>query len=119
MDLQYAHSEASLTQCRHKHVFGEVDEAPSHVPEPMVPSDEDPEFHNIAMQLIQDAEDADIPDINNLPLSSIPLIQPPIPQAKTTLLAKIPLQLLFDYSTTSLYAEEDESGGVVKSETNT
>jgi hypothetical protein len=52
MDLQYAHSEASLTQCRHKHVFGEVDEAPSHVPEPMVPSDEDPEFHNIAMQLI-------------------------------------------------------------------
>jgi hypothetical protein len=72
------------------------------------------------------------------------LIQPPVPQAETAWLAKIPLQLLFDYSTTSptpgldfywkgglknleqelaaydlLYAEEDESGGVVKSETNT
>jgi hypothetical protein len=74
------------------------------------------------------------------------LIQPPVPQAETALLAKIPLQLLFDYSTTSptpgpgldfywkgglknleeelaaydlLYAEEDESGGVVESETNT
>jgi hypothetical protein len=34
----------------------------------MVPSDEDSDFHNIATQLIQDAEDADIPNINDLPL---------------------------------------------------
>jgi hypothetical protein len=50
-------------------MFGEVDEASSQVPEPMVPSDEDPEFHDVATQLIQNAEDADIPDINDLPLS--------------------------------------------------
>jgi hypothetical protein len=65
----------------------------------MVPSDENPRFYNIAMQLIQDAENADIPNINDLPSSSIPLIQPPVPQAATALLAKIPLQLLFDYTT--------------------
>jgi hypothetical protein len=64
-------------------MFGEVDKALSQAPEPMVPSDEDPEFHDIATQLIQDAEAADIPNINDLPLSSIPLIQPPVPQAET------------------------------------
>jgi len=104
----------------------------------------DPEFRDIVMQLIQDAENADIPNINDLPLSSIPLTQPPVPQAATALSAKISLQLLFDYSTTSpapgldfywkgglknleqklaaydlLYGEEDESDGVAKSETNT
>jgi hypothetical protein len=78
-------------------VFGEVDE-PSQATEAVVPGDEDLEFHDLATQLIQDAEaaDVDVPEEDVL----MPLIRP-IPQPTTALPSKIPLSLLFDYTTPS------------------
>jgi hypothetical protein len=97
MDLRRAHKEAGLTRSRRKRVFGEVDE-PSQATEAVVPGDEDLEFHDLATQLIQDAEaaDVDVPEEDVL----IPLIRP-IPQPTTALPSKIPLSLLFDYTTPS------------------
>lgn len=78
-------------------MFGEVSE----LMDAAIPSNDNPDFHKLKTPLIQGSETADTISHND-DLDVLPIPQPATPQpADLHLPRKIPLKLLFDYSTPS------------------